>query len=554
MSKYLEFFKKMIVFHEPEIEDPGKDGDAAEEAPAGQTDGQAANTDGGEKKGEVKKPLNIDEWNKNRERTQLPEPHPGLTVSESIRENLDYIKKIFNMPLNSDVKTREFFITVGGKDYSAFVAFVEGMVNKTLLDENVLKTLMLLSQLKENSHSNDMIQFVKSRLLPQNGVREEKLFDEIVKGVSYGECVLFIDGADKALLIDLKGWEHRGVHRPNTEISIRGPQEGFTETLRINTALIRKFLISENLVVESHRIGKKGITPCAVIYIKGVASKPVLNEVRRRIKEIDVDYLQSAEIVEQLIEDNAFFPAPQVISTERPDRVCSLLVKGKVAIIVEGTPFVLVVPAIFSEFLQSQEDLYIRFPYANMVKVFRIISFYMALLLPGLYVAVTNYHHEMIPTDLLFAIEAAREQVPFPSVVEVLLMEISFELIREASVRVPGVVGPTLGIIGALILGQAAVQARIVSPILIIIVAVTGISSFAIPNFSLAFSFRMLRFVYIFLGAAAGFLGMTVGLFIQAIIFCSAKTFGVSYIPLFSKESAPVIHSGLLREPISAKD
>jgi spore germination protein KA len=238
-----------------------------------------------------------------------------------------------------------------------------------------------------------------------------------------------------------------------------------------------------------------------------------------------------------------------MISTERPDYVSELLVAGRVAVIVSGSPNVLIIPTTFFDLMHSAEDTYIRFPYVNLLRYIRYIAGFLALLLPGLYLAITNYHHEMIPTDLLLAIEASREKVPFPSLVEILLMEFSFELIREAGIRVPGPIGPTLGIIGALILGQAAVAANIVSPILIIIVAVTGIGSFAIPNYSLAYSIRIMRFAFIFFGACAGFLGITLGLFLLGIWSAALKSFGVPFMAPLGPRTSGSFRNVMFKAP-----
>ena len=227
-----------------------------------------------------------------------------------------------------------------------------------------------------------------------------------------------------------------------------------------------------------------------------------------------------------------------------------MLTEGRVAIIVNGSPFALVMPITINDLIHSPEDLYLRFPYANLLRIIRIFAIFMSVMLPGIYLAITNFHHEMIPTDLLFAIEASREKVPFPSLVEILIMEISFELIREAGIRIPGPIGPTLGIIGALILGQAAVAANIVSPVMVIIVAVTGIGSFAIPNFSLGFAFRVMRFAYIFLGAMVGFLGIATGAFIQGVWLINAKSFGVPFISPYAPKTAGSYIDGFFRAPV----
>ena len=361
----------------------------------------------------------------------------------------------------------------------------------------------------------------------------------------------YLEGVDSAFAADVKGWEHRGVERPNTEQVLRGPQEGFTEILRVNTALVRKILKDEDLIVENISIGRRSKTPCSMLYIKDITNDSLVNEMRRRLESIKLDYIIDSGELEQLLEESGFLPAPQVIATERPDRVASLLAEGKVAVILHGSPFALVAPATLAGLIHSPEDSYVRFPYANLLRLVRIVGILFSLLLPGIYIAITTFHQEMIPTDLLFAIEASREKVPFPSVVELLIMEIMFELIREAGIRIPGPIGPTLGIIGALILGQAAVSANIVSPILIIVVAVTGIGSFAVPNYSLGLAFRILRFAYIFLGAMAGFLGITVGLFIQGIFFLTSRSFGVPIaVPFGPKTAGGLGGSELIRAPI----
>jgi spore germination protein KA len=388
------------------------------------------------------------------------------------------MKKVYNIPINGDVIIREFEITVKNGSIGAFIIFFDGMTDRMVINLAILQPLMLLSNLDIRGDEDNVASYVKKHLIPQNQLKVGKNYHEIIDGINFGACGLFIDGIDTAFIADVKGWEHRGVERPNTEVVIRGPQEGFNEVLRANTALVRKILKDEDLMAEDVAVGRRSKTPCSLLYIKDIANDSLVNEVRKRLNKIELDYIIDSGELEQMLEDSTFLPGPQIIATERPDRVASMLSEGKVAVIMNGSPFALVMPATILELLHSPEDAYARFPYANLFRIVRIIGILLSLLLPGSYVAITNYHQEMIPVDLLFAISASREKVPFPSVVEILIMEMAFELIREAGIRIPGPVGPTLGIIGALILGQAAVSANIVSPILIIIVAVTGIGSF----------------------------------------------------------------------------
>jgi spore germination protein KA len=494
--------------------------------------------------------LKKEDKEKDDEESENEDGDSASEISTKLSNNLEYMKKVYNIPINGDIIIREFEITVKNGSIGAFIIFFDGMTDRMVINLAILQPLMLLSNLDIRGDEDNVASYVKKHLIPQNQLKVGKNYHEIIDGINFGACGLFIDGIDTAFIADVKGWEHRGVERPNTEVVIRGPQEGFNEVLRANTALVRKILKDEDLMAEDVAVGRRSKTPCSLLYIKDIANDSLVNEVRKRLNKIELDYIIDSGELEQMLEDSTFLPGPQIIATERPDRVASMLSEGKVAVIMNGSPFALVMPATILELLHSPEDAYARFPYANLFRFVRIIGILLSLLLPGSYVAITNYHQEMIPVDLLFAISASREKVPFPSVVEILIMEMAFELIREAGIRIPGPVGPTLGIIGALILGQAAVSANIVSPILIIIVAVTGIGSFAVSNFSLAISIRVLRFAYILLGASAGFLGITLGLFLQGLWFTSAKSFGLPYTASFGPKTKNIFIDALTRAPL----
>ena len=471
-------------------------------------------------------------------------------VFQSINVNLEYIKVRFNSMINSDIKIREFTLNARNKQYQAFLVYIDGMINQDLMNNYILNPLMLkntansfdgnqnriLSEVKTNNitvrkvKKFDIVEYISNCLLPQNTIKEFSKFDDIANGINSGNCALFIDTIDIAFDIEVKGFQQRSLGNPNNEIIIRGSQVGFTENLRTNTSLIRRYINNENLVIESVEVGKISKTSCAICYLKNVANSDLVAEVRYRINNLSIDYLISSGQLEQLIQDADSPSLPQMIATERPDRTSSLLFDGRVAIIVNGSPYVLVVPAVFSDFMASPEDFNLRHQYSNFMRALRIVALGFSLLLPGIYMAITNFHQELIPTELLYTIISARETVPFPVLFEILIMELSFELIREASIRVPSPIGSTIGIVGALILGQAAVDASIVSPILIIIVSFTAICSFSIPDFSLGFHFRIMRFIYILLGAMAGFLGIAAGICVHLIVLNNLKSFGVSYL------------------------
>lgn len=365
----------------------------------------------------------------------------------------------------------------------------------------------------------------------------------------HGNCVLFIDTLNQAFDIEVKGFKQRNIDTPNNEVVIKGPNEAFVENIRTNTSILRRIVNNENLIIESIEVGKITKTKCAVCYIQDFTNQDLINEVKYRLNNLNIDSLFSAGELEQFICDSNIFGIPQTMATERPDKAAKYLLKGRVIVIVNGTPYGIIMPSILIDFLSSSEDTNLKANFSNFLRILRVISSFLTLLLPGLYIAVTSFHQEILPTSLMFSILGSRENVPFPIIVEILLMEFSFELIREAGLRVPSPIGPTIGIVGALVLGQAAVSAGIVSPILIIIVAITGIASFAIPDFTFGFHLRYFRFAFILLGFMAGFLGISIGLFIYISALCSIHSFGVPYTTPF----APVTNSkgnGYLLPPI----
>ncbi len=479
-------------------------------------------------------------------------------IYSQIDANLKYIKTKYNTLINSDIITREFTLNTGSKQYKAFILYIDGMVDSQILNDFVLKPLMLKNKFCNNETSKIIVQkgkksnianFIQDCLIPQNNIKQQSSFKDIFSGVNSGNCALFVDTLSVGFDIDVKGFKQRSISKPENEIVIKGPHEAFVENMRTNTTLLRRFTNNENLIIENTKVGKITQTNCAICYIKDIANDALVAETKYRLNNLEIDSLLSAGELEQLLTDTNSLGVPKILVSERPDYAVKSLLQGRVIILINGSPYALILPAILIDFLTSPEDTNLKPQFANFLKVVRIISSFFALLLPGLYIAITNFHREIIPTELLFSILSSRQSVPFPIIVEILIMEISFEIIREAGLRVPSPIGPTLGIVGALVLGQAAVSAAIVSPILIIIVAITGMSSFAIPDFTFSFHLRFFRFVFILLGFLAGFLGIGMGLFIYISSLCDLETFGVSYtIPY-----APAVNSknnGFMLSPI----
>lgn len=495
---------------------------------------------------------NEDGSNYNLDNNTTKDVEPQKIFTE-IDKNLDFLKYKYNALICNDVIIREFSLLAQNIEYKAFVIYIDGMVDSPVINEFILSPLMMrnranifddkqkkfvseekidnvtLKNFKKSKEKN-LVDFIYNSLIPQNSVDKVTDFSDVYSAINMGNCMLFVDSLDTAFNLDVKGFKQRNIDSPSNEVVVRGSQEAFVENIRTNTSMIRRLVNNENLVMETLTVGQITKTQVSIGYIKSLANEDLVAEVRYRINNLSVDYLISSGQLEQLIQDSPESLFPQMVATERPDKVSNFLLEGRVIIIVNGSPYVLVAPGVFVDFITSPEDLNLKYQFSNMQKLIRLLAIFLSLLLPGMYIAITNYHQELIPTELLFTIAAARESVPFPTFVEILLMEISFELIREAGLRVPTPLGSTIGIVGALILGEAAVSASLVSPVLIIIIAITGICSFSIPDFSLNFTFRIYRFIYIILGYVAGFLGISVVLFIQLVIMCKLKSFGSPYI------------------------
>lgn len=474
-------------------------------------------------------------------------------ISTNLKENQDYITVKYNALINSDIVLRNLNINIKGKLYSALLFYIDGMVESDLINNYVLKALMMKndnnmfsekesiittppkkianeSESQKDSKPNNNTRYRKANninisdyiynsLIPQNSLKITNDFKNLFTAVNAGFTALLVDSLDTAFCIEAKGFAARSVDKPNNEVVVRGSQEAFVENIRTNTSMLRRLINNENLVVEQLSVGNISKTPVCICYMQNITNDDLVNEVRFRISNLNIDSLLSSDTLDQLIQDSSSSPFPQLMSTERPDKASTSILEGRVVVLVNGTPYALIAPAVFVDFLSSPEDLNQKYQFANLVKIIRIIAFTVSLFLPGIYVAVTNFHQELIPTDLIFAIAAGRKAIPFPVIFEILLMELSFELIREASLRIPSPMGSTIGIIGGLILGEAAVSANIVSPILIIIVALTGICSFAIPDYSLGFCLRIFRFMYIVLAYIAGFLGMGLRYLFTTYIF-----------------------------------
>jgi len=453
----------------------------------------------------------------------------NTVISTDINENQSMLESIYQLPLNKDVVIRSITISDQPK-IKVLIVFMDGLIDKKIINMTLLEPLMFMKNSKEHMQGEEFISFVMEECLPSGQASRVGSFREVQQAINTGDAVVFFDGAGEAVTVETKGYEHRSIGNPTTEQSVRGSQNAFTEVLRVNTALIRTMLHASDLVTEMIPIGARGHSNCAVMYIKSIANEELVEEVKRRVSSISTDIITDSGILEHFIEDFPRNPFPQTLSTERPDRVAIHLSEGRVAIFIDGSPFGHILPISFFTLMHSSDDFSLNLYYTNMLRLVRWFGTLLSLLMPGLYLAISTFHQEAIPTELLLSIAAARAQVPFPTVVEILFMEFSFELIREGGLRIPGILGSTIGIVGALILGQTAVTAKIVSPIMVIVIALTGLASYSIPDYRLASAFRLFRFVFVLLAMFMGLIGVACGFLLFIAMLCSLKSFGMPYL------------------------
>lgn len=440
------------------------------------------------------------------------------------------------------------------------VAHLDGMVDVVSLTNGVIRpilegTLYASEHIsKEPPRRKVAYALLKQQLIHISTVKETDSLEKALEYIGRGFAVLFVEGVSRGLACEVKGWAERDVAEPGTEATVRGPRQGFVENSRVNTSMLRRMIVSPLLWVEEMQVGAITKTTITIAHIKGIADDGVVEEVRRRIRSIEVDSILESGYIEEYIEDAPYSPFPTILRTERPDKVAAALLEGKVAIITDGTPFALVVPATFTSFFVASEDYYERYFIGTFMRLLRIVAFFVSLISPSIYVAITTFHQEMLPTPLILSIAAQREGVPFVAVIEALFLELSFEFLREAGIRRPKVIGPAISIVGALILGEAAVRAGLVSSALVIVVAATSIASFISPIYSMAINVHLLRFPILFLAGSLGLFGVIMGLSAILIHLSSLRSFGVPYLEPLSPIVFPEWKDSLIRLPLWMMD
>jgi spore germination protein KA len=464
-------------------------------------------------------------------------------IFTAIAANKTFLKDAFKK--SGDVTFYEFATLTG---VNVLLVYIDGMVNKEILGRDVINSFITKS--KELPPSALLDTKILKSLLASVSVQEVKIMSAVIDDVLNGNAALFVDGVATALLIESKGWEKRAVAEPDTESVIRGPREGFIENIRTNTSLLRRKIKNPNLVFENLSIGKQTKTSVAIAYIDGIVNQAVLNEVRRRLNKIDTDSILETGYIEQFIEDSPFSILATVTNTQKPDICAAKLLEGRVAIFCDGTPHVLTVPHLFIEALQTSEDYYMRPFMASSWRIIRMLALLTSVLVPGLYVALQTYHQEMIPTILLLRMAGSISDIPFPAGAEMLIMLVFYEFLRESGIRLPRAVGSAISIVGALIVGESAVNAGLVSGPVVIVIAITGVTGFIVPALSEAI--MIYRFLFLIAGTVMGLYGIVCGTIVIVMQAVSLRSCGVPYTSPMAPSDQGVFKDFIFRFPLWA--
>jgi spore germination protein KA len=469
---------------------------------------------------------------------------PQVKINDRLSKNFQCLKE--STGNSSDLKVHPFRFGPNGSRAGALI-FIDGLVDNRILTDAILYPIKNWRFEDERLPSGKkLLDALEKEVLCAADVRTVRTLSELSSGFMSGDTAILLDGCTAGLLVNSKGWEKRAVDEPKSETVVRGPREGFTESIRTNTALIRRRIRSGRLRVDQMKVGRKTQTDVYLMYINGVADPKVVEAVKYRISSLDVDAILESGYIEEYIEDAPFSPFATIGYSEKPDVVAARVLEGRVAIVVDGTPFVMTAPMLFIESLQTAEDYYARPLYASLIRILRFIAFLITVFGPAIYIALTAFHHELLPTTLLFSIAKAREGTPFPVFVEALIMIFAFEVLREAGIRLPSPIGQTISIVGALIMGDAAVAAGLVGAPMVIAVAITAVAGFLVPSQNDSAS--ILRIVMLVLSATVGWFGVSMGFLAMLVHLATLTSFGIPYFDGFSKTSS--FRDSLVRVPL----
>ncbi|MEA4919402.1 MAG: spore germination protein [Clostridiaceae bacterium] len=447
-----------------------------------------------------------------------------------------------------DLKVHMFRYGANGGCQGALI-FIDGMVDRLFITESILRPMTSWQpDEKELPSENNILDEVMEKILCACESKNVQTIDEAILGCLCGDTVLLLDGYSGSLVVSTKGWDKRSVTEPQSETVVRGPREGFTESYRTNSALIRRKIKDEKLRSYYMTVGRKTKTDICIMYIDGIAADQVVEAVKYRIGNLDVDSILESGYIEEYIDDAPLSPFATIGYTEKPDVAAARMLEGRVAIVVDGTPFVLTVPMLFVESFQTTEDYYTRPIYASFIRLLRFLAYFITIFAPAIYIALTVFQQELIPTKLLLTIANAREGTPFPVFVEMLIMVFAFDILYEAGIRMPRPVGQAISIVGALVMGEAAVSAGLVGAPVVITIAITAVAGFLVPTQN--DSATVLRGVMMVIAAFAGWYGISMGLIAIMLHIASLSSFGVPYFDGFFCSSN--LQDSLIRLPLWA--
>ncbi|MEG6512327.1 spore germination protein [Desulforamulus ruminis] len=440
--------------------------------------------------------------------------------------NLDKDRQTIYEGLGGSVDIICTRVLIGSR--AAILIYIDGIVDVKIIRQDVLSKLQQVREIPDQQ--KDLLRYIAEKTLSSGSVKRASLAADVLLEILLGKSLLLIAGSDEGLVIETRGGERRAIDEPPTERTVRGSREGFIEDLTVNLAILRRKIKSPELMIQATTLGRRSRTKVAMVYLTDIADPQIVQEVRHRLSQINVDAVLASGYLERFFEDypNSLFP--QVFGTERPDRVVANLLEGRVAILVDGTPFVLLVPTVFMQFLQGSEDYYERTIIGSAARMVRLLALIITTTLTPVYIALITFHHSLMPTDLLLAVAEIREELPFTPLVEALFMEVVIELLREAGLRLPSTVGQTLGVVGGIVIGQAVISAKLVSPLMVVVVSLATISSFVFPNYSMGLAIRLIKFPMMLLAAMFGAVGIAVGLLFITIHLVSLESFGVPYM------------------------
>lgn len=433
------------------------------------------------------------------------------------------------------------------------IVFLDGMTEKEMINDNIIKPIlsgMSLLETDNDAKPNKIVTNLKEKVLSVCQVNELDDFKKSIDAILSGETILFTDGCKKALKVATQGFPGRKVQMPQEERVIRGPHEGFVESISVNLSLLRRKIKNPKFKIESMQMGEQTKTDVYIAYIKGIANDDIIDTVKRRLKRINTDAILESRYIEAFIEDAPLSFFPTIGNTERPDAVAGKILEGRIAILCDGTPYVLTVPYLFVETLQASSDYYSKWYFSTLIRLLTIAGLAMSITLPALYVALVAFHQDVIPYKLLLTIAASREGVPISPFVEAVFMGLVFEVLIEAGVRMPSPIGQTISIVGALVLGESIVQAGIVSTPMVIVSALTAISSFIVP--ALRETMPFFRWLVLIAANILGFMGMMLTAIFLVIHMCTLRSFGVPYLAPFSPLNGLDLKDTFIRIPLWA--